>query len=116
MLIGVTNCRQARSGSYVSVTMQTSTGEQQRSLGCIIGRSQLAGHGPHPLAIHRDQRPFAGGTVRQVELDGQVLQDCAAYVTRSRRTGPAMLLWQLLMIATMTSLVYGIYQSRRQDD
>jgi hypothetical protein len=115
-LTGVTSCTYSRGGSYVVATVQTATGEKQERLDCIIGRSALAGHGPHHAAIYRDQRHFADGAVRQVELDGQVLQDYAASVVRSRRTDPAMLVWQLLMAAMLALMFYGLWQSRRQDD
>ncbi len=115
-LTGVTNCRQTRSGSYVTVTLQTGAGKQQMTLDCVIGRSALGRPGTHHLTIHRDERLFAGGAVRQVEFDGQVLQDYAAYIARSRRTDPAMLVWELLMIAMMGLLFYGFWLSRRQDD
>jgi hypothetical protein len=115
-LTGVTNCRRTRGGSYVTATLQTAAGERQATLDCIIGRSSLAQPGAHHLTIHRDERHFADSAVRQVEFDGQVLQDYAAYVARSRRTDPAMLVWELLMIAMMGSMFYGFYLSRRQDD
>ena len=115
-LTGVTNCIHSRGGNYVVATVQTAAGEKQERLGCIIGKSALAGHDPHHVAIYRDQRHFADGAVRQVELDGQVLQDYAAYVVRSRRTNPAMLVWQLLMAAMLALMFYGLWQSRRQDD
>ena len=115
-LTGVTNCRQARGGSYVTATLRTAAGDRQVTLDCIIGRSALAQPGAHHLTIHRDERHFADGAVRQVQFDGQVLQDYAAYVVRSRRSGPAMLVWELLMIAMMGSMFYGFYLSRRQDD
>jgi hypothetical protein len=116
-LTRVDNCYRPRRGSsYVVVGIRTSAGERSQSLDCSIDSRVLARPGPHHIVIYRDERHFSDSAVRQVELDGQVLQDYAAFLARSRHFDPAMLTWQLMMLGMLGLLGYGFFESRRDDD
>jgi len=107
--------RAGRSATYLPVTLLTDAGPQDESLDCSLATALRAGPRPHHLAVWRDTRRFADGRVREVVMDGQVLQSYADYIARSRRVSPSFLLGQLMLLSTILLFGYAIFASSRED-
>ena len=85
------------------------------SVGCDLASALRAPDGDHHVSVWRDKRPFADGQVREVDMDGRVLQSYASYIARDRRFAPFILLGELMMLSTIVLVGLGFVVSDRGD-
>lgn len=107
--------RTGRSATAISVYLLTDAGPRREWLACSLAAPLRAGPGPHRLTLWRDNRRFADGGVREVDVDGQVLQSYAEYTARSRRFAPFSLVGQLLLLATIVLFGFAVLASSLED-
>jgi len=101
--------------AYLPITLATAGGTVHESVGCDLGPALRARDGDHRVSVWRDRRTFADGHVREVDMDGRVLQSYADYIARSRRIAPFNLLAQLMLMSVLVLFGLGFILSSRED-
>ena len=116
-LTGMDGCRAGGRGhaNDLPITLAGDGGTVYESVDCKLAPALRARDGDHHVSIWRDKRRFADGTVREVDLDGRVLQSYAEFVARNRRFAPFNLLGQLMLLSTFVLLGVGFVVSNRAD-
>ena len=101
--------------AYLPITLATAGGTVHESVGCDLGPALRARDGDHRVSVWRDRRTFADGHVREVDMDGRVLQSYADYIARNRRIAPFSLLAQLMLMSILVLFGLGFILSSRED-
>lgn len=106
--------RVGRNHWQVDVVVDDGVAARQEALDCRFEEPLRALPGPHTLAIWRDRRPFSDGGIRQVEIDGRVLESYEAELFSRRLFDPARLAGMTLLLVALVLVFGGFVASFRE--
>jgi len=101
--------------AYLPVTLAAASGARYESLDCGLEGALRTPAEAHHLSVWRDRRRFSDGHVREVDMDGQVLQSYVDYIARDRPFAPFVLVGEAMILGTLLVFLYGFFAASRQD-
>ena len=101
-----------KGGIYLPIVVQTGQGEHRRTRRCE--REPRLGHGAgaHHVAVDRG-RGLVDGAMRQVEIDGHVVQSYDDFTSADRHRAPFTFVGESMLVASAWVLVLGLAVCRR---
>jgi hypothetical protein len=114
-LVHVGSCHPGGRGysAYLPVTIEAASGPSAFPLSCDL-QAVLQAPGRHHVAVWRDARLFSDGRVREVDVDGRVVQSYEAYVARSRQMVPYLLFASSMVVVSLGLVLSGLLASPRR--
>lgn len=103
--------RTGKGGVYLPVVVEADTGPQRIHLRCDLEPALRHGAWPHHVAVYRGTHLF-DDAIRQVEIDGAVVQSYTDFDTVERHRAPFILVGETMLVAAAWVLLLGFAVSR----
>ena len=101
-----------KGGIYLPIVVQTGQGEHRMTLRCELEPTLRHGAWPHHLAVYRGRGLF-DDAMRQVEIDGHVVQSYDDFTSADRHRAPFTFVGESMLVASAWVLVLGLAVCRR---
>lgn len=112
-VVRVEPCHRAgKGGVYLPIVVRAAAGEHRMTLSCDMEPTLHHGPWPHHLAVYRGRHLF-DDAMRQVEIDGQVVQSYGDFTSADRHQAPFTFVGETMLVAAAWTLVLGFAASRR---